>query len=286
MLDSITIPYHTMESCHEPKAKLHTPRFKAIIKRLNYIGIGVDMARLPRPSELNYQQGQGDLLSVIIPVFNECQTIGQVIAEVAALPLATEIIIVDDFSSDGSQDIAECLSDVPMIRVVCKDSNEGKGAALRTGLEMANGKFVVFQDADLEYTPNDIPRLLEPLLNGEADVVFGSRFMGESKQGGGWTHRFGNKLLTKAANLFNGTQLSDMETCYKLFRKDLLSHVVLRENRFGVEPELTAKLARRNARFIELPIRYQYRSYKEGKKIGVRDLVRAIYCICRYGLSD
>ena len=284
MLNSILGTSQSVES--ETKISSHTLRCRAIIERLAAIGVDVDMARLPRPSELDCQQGVDDLLTVIIPVFNECQTVGQVVAEVAAQPLATEIIIVDDCSSDGSQDIAECLCDVPMINVVCKGSNEGKGAAIRTGLEMAKGKFVVFQDADLEYTPNDIPRLLKPLLSDEADVVFGSRFMGESKQGGGWTHRLGNKLLTKAANFFNGTRLSDMETCYKMFRKDLLTDVTLRENRFGVEPELTAKLARRNARFVELPISYQYRSYEQGKKIGLKDLVRAIYCICRYGIRD
>jgi len=225
-------------------------------------------------------------LSVIIPVYNEEKTLGLVISRVAALPLNTEIVIVDDFSTDGTRDILLKLVDVPGLKVILKEKNEGKGAALRTGLQHVTGDYIIVQDADLEYNPRDIPGILEPLLRDEADVVYGSRFIGEEQQDESWIHRMGNAVLTGASNLLSGLKLTDMETCYKAFSKQVLRDLTIEQNRFGIEPELTAKLARRGYRFAEVPISYESRGYDEGKKIGIRDLFNAIYCIGRYGVSD
>jgi glycosyltransferase involved in cell wall biosynthesis len=228
----------------------------------------------------------GELVSVVIPVYNERKTIGRVLARVAALPFEKEIVIVDDCSQDGTRELLQRLEGAPGIRLVLKEQNEGKGAALRTGFGIVRGRFVVVQDADLEYDPRDLPAVLAPLLDGSADVVFGSRFIGTVRHDRSWIHRFGNWVLTTSSNLLNGVRLTDMETCYKAFRASVLSDIPLAQNRFGVEPELTAKLARRGYRISEVPIRYEARSYAEGKKIGFRDLFKAFYCIVRYGVRD
>jgi glycosyltransferase involved in cell wall biosynthesis len=225
-------------------------------------------------------------LSVIIPVFNEEKTIGLVISRVAALPLNTEIVIVDDCSTDGTRAVLSKLTDVPGLKIILKNENQGKGAALRTGLEHVTGDYIIVQDADLEYNPRDIPGILQPLLRDEADVVYGSRFIGEDQQDESWIHRMGNAVLTGASNLLSGLRLTDMETCYKAFSKKVLRDLTIEQNRFGIEPEVTAKLARRGYRFAEVPISYESRGYDEGKKIGIRDLFNAIYCIGRYGVSD
>ena len=225
-------------------------------------------------------------VSIVIPVFNEEATIGLVVSRVAALPLNSEIVIVDDFSTDRTREILATLDGVQGLKVILKERNEGKGAALRTGFEHATGEFVVVQDADLEYHPQDIPGLLVPLINNECDIVYGSRFIGTELQDESWVHRFGNWTLTTASNLFNGVHLTDMETCYKAFRRTTLNGIKIRQNRFGVEPELTAKWARRGFRFQEVPISYNARGYEDGKKIGIRDLFQAIYCIFRYGFAD
>ena len=227
-----------------------------------------------------------DRVSIVIPVYNEENTIGLVVSRVASLPLNSEIVIVDDYSTDGTREILSKLEGVQGLKVVLKEQNEGKGAALRTGFEHATGEFVVVQDADLEYHPKDIPGLLVPLINDECDVVYGSRFIGHELQDESWIHRLGNWTLTAASNLFNGVHLTDMETCYKAFRRSTLKGIKIRQNRFGVEPELTAKWARRGFRFQEVPISYNARGYEEGKKIGIRDLFQAIYCIFRYGFAD
>lgn len=227
-----------------------------------------------------------DRVSIVIPVYNEENTIGLVVSRVASLPLNSEIVIVDDCSTDGTREILSKLEGVQGLKVVLKEQNEGKGAALRTGFEHATGEFVVVQDADLEYHPKDIPGLLVPLINDECDVVYGSRFIGHELQDESWIHRLGNWTLTAASNLFNGVHLTDMETCYKAFRRSTLKGIKIRQNRFGVEPELTAKWARRGFRFQEVPISYNARGYEEGKKIGIRDLFQAIYCIFRYGFAD
>lgn len=229
---------------------------------------------------------QATLVSVVIPVFNEEATIGRVVSRVAALPFNKEIVIVDDCSTDGTRAILEQLINIPGIRVVLHEVNQGKGAALRTAFENASGNIVAIQDADLEYDPREIPALLQPILNHEADVVYGSRFIGEKRQTKTWIHEFGNGLLTSMSNWFSGLKLTDMETCYKVFRAEVLHGIRVHQNRFGIEPELTAKLARQGYRFTEVPITYHPRTWAEGKKIGFRDLFKAFYCIGRYGISD
>lgn len=226
------------------------------------------------------------LLSVVIPVFNELKTIGRILSRVASLPLNLELVIVDDFSTDGTREILKKLEGIERVTIILKEKNEGKGAALRTGFQHANGDFIVVQDADLEYNPADIPALIQPLLRDEADIVYGSRFIGEEQQDESWIHRAGNAVLTQASNLFSGLNLTDMETCYKAFNREVLKDITIEQDRFGIEPELTAKLARRGYRFTEVPISYDSRGYAEGKKIGFKDLINAIYCIGRYGFSD
>lgn len=226
------------------------------------------------------------LVSVVIPVFNEQATVAKVIRRIAALPVHTEIIVIDDASTDGTRTILESLRDIPGVVLICKEKNEGKGAALRDGFRLATGNYVLVQDADLEYDPADIPELLKPLAKDEADVVFGSRYIGKQPQDRSLIHRLGNWALTESSNLFTGIRLTDMETCYKAFRRSVLQDLDIRQNRFGVEPEITAKVARRGYRIAEVPIKYQARSYQDGKKIGLKDLLKAIYCIVRYGICD
>lgn len=226
------------------------------------------------------------LLSVVMPVYNEKNTLGEILARVAKIPLRKELILVDDCSTDGTQDLLTSLALASDVHVICKAQNEGKGAALRTGFARARGDIVIIQDADLEYDPRDIPQLIAPILRDDADVVYGSRFSSEHQQDPSRLHRFGNSLLTRASNLTTGLSLSDMETCYKAIRRDLLDGLVVCQNRFGFEPEITAKLARRGCRFLELPISYDCRGYGDGKKIGVRDAFEALYCIVRYALAD
>lgn len=225
-------------------------------------------------------------LSVVVPIYNEQSTLPVILARLARLPVHQELILVDDCSTDGSGAILESVRHIPGVRVARKKKNEGKGAALRTGFAMATGDVVVIQDADLEYDPRDIPQLLRPIVEGSADVVYGSRFLGDRVRDPSWLHRLGNGLLTCASNLFTGLRLTDMETCYKAFRRDVIQGMVLRQDRFGFEPEVTAKLARRGARVVEVPIDYHARGYEEGKKIGVRDAFNALYCIVRYAVAD
>lgn len=225
-------------------------------------------------------------LSIVIPVYNEERTIREILARVTALPVPKEIIIVDDCSTDGTRDVLSGLAALTDVQVIKKQHNEGKGAAVRTGFSRATGSVVVVQDADLEYDPRDILPLLAPLVSGEADAVFGSRFLGDVPRDPSLVHRLGNGLLTWASNALTGLALTDMETCYKAFRREALAGLVLKQNRFGFEPEITAKLARRKCRIREVPIGYEARGYAEGKKIGLKDAFNAFWCIARYAFAD
>ena len=235
---------------------------------------------------LHYTLPAGFVLSIIVPVYNERDTIRSIIARVRALPIPTEIIVVDDYSTDGTRNVLRQLAGVPGLKVVFKPRNQGKGAALRTGFEYASGDIVAIQDADLEYDPRDIVSLIKPIIDGEADVVYGSRFLKNVHHDPSLPHRLGNRMLTWASNCFTGLRLTDMETCYKVFRRIVLLGISLRQNRFGFEPEITAKISRRRHRILEMPVTYNPRSWGDGKKIGLKDVFNALYCIVRYGLAD
>lgn len=229
-------------------------------------------------------------LSVIIPVFNESATIRDIVQRVAVAETGTEkeLVLVDDFSTDGTREILKQMgAEHPEWRVLFHENNRGKGAALRTGFAAATGDILLIQDADLEYDPREYPILLGPILEGRADVVYGSRFLG-----GGphrvcyFWHYLGNRLLTTLSNMATNINLTDMEVCYKVFRREVLAGIVIREDRFGFEVEITAKVARGRWRIYEVPISYYGRSYEEGKKITWRDGFRALWCICKYRLTD
>lgn len=224
-------------------------------------------------------------LSVIIPCYNENNTIQELIQSVKASPVSDrEIIIVDDGSKDGTRDTLRQLND-DEVKIIFHEQNQGKGAALRTGFSAATGDICIVQDADLEYDPQEFPIVIQPILDGKADVVFGSRFQsGRPHRVVYFWHRVGNGFLTLMSNFFTDLNLSDMETCYKAFRREVIQSIEIRENRFGFEPEVTAKIAKMNLRIYEVGISYYGRTYDEGKKIGWRDGLRAIYCILKYNL--
>ena len=225
-------------------------------------------------------------LSIIIPCYNEKSTIREVIDAVLAAPYDNkEIIIVDDCSKDGTKEVL--LEEIePLVhQILFHKVNQGKGAALRTGIQAATGDIVLIQDADLEYDPQEYPNLVEPILRNKADVVYGSRFMGSQPHRVLYFwHSVGNMVLTILSNMFTNLNLTDMETCYKVFRREIIQGISIQENRFGFEPEITAKIAKLECRIFEVGISYYGRTYKEGKKIGWKDGIRAIYCIIKYNL--
>ncbi|MCU0707975.1 MAG: glycosyltransferase family 2 protein [Pirellula sp.] len=221
-------------------------------------------------------------LSVVIPVFNERNTIQQVIERVASLRIDKQIIVVDDGSTDGTREILASYVGRPGIEIVLHSCNQGKGAALRSGFEQAQGEVVIVQDADLEYDPQDILTVIQPVLAGQCDVCYGSRYLDSIHQDPSALHRFGNWLLTQFSNWMTSHRLTDMETCYKAVRRSVLKSITIEQRRFGFEPEITAKLARGGHRIVEVPVSYKSRSWSEGKKIGVRDLINTLWCIVRY----
>jgi glycosyltransferase involved in cell wall biosynthesis len=227
-------------------------------------------------------------LSVVIPVYNERATLRYVIERVLAVPLELEVLCVDDGSRDGSREILQELqSQYNQVQIFLQPRNLGKGAALRRGIREATGDFVVIQDADLEYDPADYSILLDPLIQGKADVVYGSRFLGAAPHRVLYFwHSVGNRALTLLSNCLTNINLTDMETCYKVFRRDLIQSIPIEENRFGFEPEITVKVAKRHLRIYEVGISYWGRTYEEGKKIGWKDGFRAVWCLLKYSIKE
>jgi glycosyltransferase involved in cell wall biosynthesis len=236
-----------------------------------------------------YAMPAGLRISVVVPVYNEKGTLLEIVRRIRAVPIPKEIILVDDGSTDGTRELLAALDRGQDVRVVLHDKNQGKGAAVRTGFAHATGDIVIIQDADLEYDPDQYRRLIQPIVEGVADVVYGSRFLpvGPHRVLYFW-HSIGNRLLTTLSNIFTDLNLTDMETCYKVFRIEVIRDILptLKENRFGVDPEVTAKVARRKYRIYEVGISYFGRTYQEGKKIGISDACRVFLSILRYWWSD
>lgn len=245
-----------------------------------------------------YRLPENLVLSVVIPVYNEKNTIHEILRQVRAVGIPKQIILVDDCSKDGTTEILKRMqTDEPDLTIVFHDRNQGKGAALRTGFRHATGQIVVVQDADLEYDPSEYHKLIQPILEGKADVVYGSRFIGETHRVLYFWHSMANRFLTLLSNFFTNLNLTDMEVCYKVFRREVIQGIKLQSDRFGFEPEVTAKVARfhvpaidgrpaRKCRVYEMPVSYNGRDYREGKKIGWKDGVQALYCIIRYAYAD
>lgn len=249
-----------------------------------------DLARLVGPETLRhlgiYKIPASFKLSVAIPVYNEERWLREIMRRVRAVPIRKEIVLVDDCSKDGTRDILREMENDPDVKVIYHERNLGKGGAIRTAFSHCTGDVVVIQDADLEYDPSEYPRLLQPILDGRADVVYGSRFIGETVRVHLFRHRIANGILTFLSNCMTNLNLTDMETCYKLFKREVLKDIKIKQNRFGMEPEITAKIARRRCRVYEMPISYSGRDYSEGKKIGWKDGFEALWCILRYGIAD
>jgi glycosyltransferase involved in cell wall biosynthesis len=227
------------------------------------------------------------MLSVVIPVYNEQETVEEILSRVQAVNLAEELIIVDDGSIDGTRELLqEIIPHYDNARLILHENNQGKGAAVRSGIEAARGDLILIQDADLEYDPRDYPTLLAPIMEGKADVVYGSRFLGGPHRVTMFWHMVANKLLTLMTNILYNSILTDMETGYKLFRSEIIKSIPLRARRFDFEPEITAKLLKRNARIFEVPISFNPREYSEGKKIGLKDAFQAVWTLIKYRFVD
>jgi len=229
------------------------------------------------------------VISVVIPCFNEVETIENVIDKVRDCGLNTEIIVIDDYSTDGSRDLLKGELRGKVDKLLFHKKNMGKGAALRHGFKAATGDLVIVQDADLEYDPKEFTLLVDPFITGfaDADVVYGSRYArGDKYRVDGFYHSFGNKMLTLVSNICSNLELTDMETCYKMFKREVIQSIDIKENRFGFEPEVTAKIAKKRCRIYEIPISYTPRTFEEGKKIGIKDAFRAFYCIVKYNFFD
>ena len=227
------------------------------------------------------------MVTVVVPCFDEKATILDLLGSVLAVPFPKEVLVVDDGSTDGTRELlCEQAAALPSVRVLLQETNQGKGAALRRGFQEAAGDIVIVQDADLEYDPREIPKVIAPIVDGIADVVYGSRFQGGPHRVLYYWHSVGNHLLTTLSNMVTNLNLTDMETCYKAFRREVIQSIAIEEDRFGFEPEVTVKLARNPAiRIYEVPISYRGRRYEEGKKIGLKDGLRAFYCLVKYGLG-
>jgi glycosyltransferase involved in cell wall biosynthesis len=278
----------TTPAVNRSEAEPKTPRDRSYLERIEAnLAIAEQTMNVAHEMDLAPASEPGMrtklAVSVVIPVYNERDTVVEIVRRVQAVGIHREIILVDDFSMDGTRQILTQLAREDDVRILFHGYNKGKGAALRTGFQQSSGDVVLVQDADLEYNPNDLPRLLSPIERGEADVVYGSRFLENAEQDKSRTHRFGNWLLTQASNLATGQRLTDMETCYKAFRREVLDAIELEQNRFGFEPEITAKISRLGYRIMEVPIGYNPRRYDEGKKIGLGDAVSAMWCIAKYG---
>lgn len=273
-----SLPMGTYQALGELVRRLHAPEqrtefLQSLLGEATCRQLGI--FTLPR----------GFKLSVVIPVYNERQWIREVVRRVRETPIPKEIIVVDDCSTDGTRDILRECQGFADVRVIYQPVNRGKGAALREGFRHATGDVVLVQDADLEYDPAEYPHLIQPIIEDKADVVFGSRFIGNRHRVLYFWHCVANRILTTLSNMFTNLNLTDMETCYKVFRREVLADLQLQSNRFGFEPEVTAKVAKhRNPtwRIYEVPISYSGRTYEEGKKIGLRDAFSALYCILRY----
>jgi glycosyltransferase involved in cell wall biosynthesis len=226
-------------------------------------------------------------ISVVIPVYNEVETITEIVSRVQAVAFEKEIVIVDDYSTDGTREhLREINQAHENLKVLYHDHNQGKGAALRTGFQAVTGDVVVIQDADLEYDPREYPLLLAPIVDGRADVVYGSRFLGGPHRVLFFWHYLGNKFVTLLSNMFTNLNLTDMETCYKVFKREVLDEITVKSNRFGFEPEFTAKIAKKGFRIYETPISYSGRTYAEGKKIGWKDGIKAVFAIFWFRFFD
>jgi len=224
------------------------------------------------------------MISVVIPVYNEAKTIKEIIRRVQSVNLSKEIIVADDASTDGTREILDTLKEEEGLTIIFHQTNQGKGAALRTALKQVKGSIVIIQDADLEYEPQEYGKLIKPIIEGKADVVYGSRFLGGPHRVLFFWHYLGNKIITLLSNMLTNLNLTDMETCYKVFRAPLLEKFTITSNRFGVEPEITAKLAKLKCRIYEVDISYSGRDYSEGKKINWKDGIAAFYWILKYNL--